>query len=90
MRGSVPRVRVEFYGLARLRAGRVELLAEASTLAEALVAADAACPELRVIRDNALSPEYLVSLGGTRFTTDLNEPLADGVAVLVLGADAGG
>jgi molybdopterin converting factor small subunit len=90
MSGSVPRVRVEFYGLARLRAGRAELWAEADTLREALAAADAACPELHALRDDVLAGEYLVSLGGVHFTADLNEPLADGDCVLVLGADAGG
>jgi molybdopterin converting factor small subunit len=84
------RVRVEFYGLARLRAGRAELAAEAGTVREALAAAQAACPGLHALRDNRVSPEFLVSLGGTRFTTNLDEPLADGAAVLILGADAGG
>jgi molybdopterin converting factor small subunit len=84
------RVRVEFYGLARLRAGRAELTAEAGTVREAIAAAEAACPGLRVLRDNRVSPEYLVSLGGARFTADPDESLADGEAVLVFGADAGG
>lgn len=84
------RVRVEFYGLARLRAGVAELAVEAGTVREALAAAQAACPGLRVLRDNRVSPEYLVSVGGTRFTADPDEPLADSDTVLVLGADAGG
>lgn len=83
-------MRVEFYGLARLRAGRADLIVEAGTVQQALAAAQAACPGLRVLRDNRVSPEYLVSLGGTRFTTNLDEPLADGDTVLVFGADAGG
>ncbi|MCI0701692.1 MAG: hypothetical protein L0241_11470 [Planctomycetia bacterium] len=87
---SVPRVKVEFYGLARLRAGRTEFWVEATTLGAALAAADAACANLRSVSDNALSPGYLVSLGGTRFTADLNEPLTEGTAILVLGADSGG
>ena len=56
----------------------------------ALRAAETACPGLRVLRDNRLSPEFLVSLGGTRFTTDPDEPLADGSSLLVMGADVGG
>lgn len=84
------RVRVEFYGLARLRAGVAELTADAGTVRAALVAAQAACPGLRVLRDNAVSPEYLVSVGGVRFIANPDEPLAHGDAVLVLGADAGG
>jgi molybdopterin converting factor small subunit len=83
-------VKVEFYGLARLRAGRAELWVEANTLGAALAAADAACPGLRCVRDAAVSSEYLVSLGGTRFTGDLSERLPAGGCVLLLGADAGG
>jgi molybdopterin converting factor small subunit len=84
------RVRVEFYGLARLRAGRAELVVGAATVRDALAAAQAACPGLIVLRDTGLSPEFLVSVGGTRFTTDLDQPLADGDSLLILGADAGG
>lgn len=84
------RVRVEFYGLARRRAGRAELVVEAGTVRAALEAVGVACLGLTAIRDNRLSPEFLVSVGGTRFTADLDEPLADGAALLILGADAGG
>ena len=83
-------VRVEFYGLARLRAGRAELLVDASTIGSALASADAACPELRSRRDDGLSPEYRISVGGRSFTDNPAGPLADGDSILVLGADAGG
>jgi hypothetical protein len=81
---------VEFFGLARLRAGRGDLLVDASTIRDALAAADATCPELRALPDQGLSREYRVSVGGKYFTDNLNEPIADGEALLVLGADAGG
>jgi molybdopterin converting factor small subunit len=84
--GRVPRVRVEFYGLARLRAKRKDLLASAATLGEAL----AACPELHALCDGQVSATYLVSVNGDRFTTDPRLMLKDGDAVLVFGADAGG
>lgn len=86
----MPTVRVEFYGLARLRAGREELLVEATTVGDALAAADAACPELHAMRAARLSPEFLVSVGGRRFTRDTSESIPDGQPLLVLGADAGG
>jgi molybdopterin converting factor small subunit len=86
----MPTVRVEFYGLARLRAGRAELLIEAATVGEALAAADAACPGLHTMRGGRLSLEYLVSVGGTRFTRDTRAPIPTGQPLLVLGADAGG
>jgi sulfur-carrier protein len=81
---------VEFYGLARLRAGRTDLRCVATTVGEALAAADAACPDLHAHSDNALSPQYRISVGGKRFTEDLSEPLVEGDVLLVLGADAGG
>ena len=81
---------MEFYGLARHRAGRTAILIEATTLGEALVAADGMCPNLQAIREGRVAPEYLISLGGTRFIADLNAPLATGSCVLVLGADTGG
>ena len=87
---NVPQVKVEFYGLARLRARRVEFWAEAATLGEALAAADAECSDLRAVRGGVLTAEYLVSLDGNRFTRDLNEFLTNGGCVLVFGADAGG
>lgn len=86
----MPTVVVEFYGLARLRAGHADLRCDATTIGDALAAADAACPELHARSDNGLSPEYRVSIGGKHFTENLAEPLATGDAVLILGADAGG
>lgn len=86
----MPVVRVEFYGLARLRAQRADMRVEAATVGAALAAADAACPELRALRDNRLSPEYRLSVGGTHFTEDLAEALGESDALIVLGADAGG
>ncbi len=90
MTGSVPRVRVEFYGLARLRAGVANMQVEAATLGSSMALVSVKCPDLRPVLDGRLAPEYLVSLDGVRFTTDLGRELADGECVLVLGADAGG
>ena len=83
------RVRVEFYGLARLRAGIAETGVVAATVGEALEAV-AKATGLRAIAGDSVAREFLVSLGGTRFTTDLGQPLADGDCLLILGADAGG
>lgn len=83
-------VRVEFYGLARLRAGRPVIAVEAATVGAALAAADAACPALKAHSHAGLSPEYRASIGGRYFTDDLGEPLAEGDSLLLFGADAGG
>ena len=84
------RIVVEFYGLARQRAGFAELAVGAGTVRGALDAVLAACPDLQVVRDDGVAPEYLLSLNGVRFTKDLDAVLADGDALLILGADAGG
>ena len=86
----MPHIRVEFYGLARLRAGVTELAVEAATIRAALTAASAACPGLRVLGGDRVSPEFLISLNGVRFAPALDEPLGDGESLLILGADAGG
>jgi molybdopterin converting factor small subunit len=86
----MPRVRVEFYGLARLRAGVAELAVDAETVKAALTAASAACPGLRVMNGTGVSPEFLVSLNGVKFVPELDEPLSGGESLLILGADAGG
>lgn len=88
---QAPEVTIEFYGVPRQRAGRAELTARAATLAELLAAAECACPGLRgLVRGDRLAPQYLASLGGRRFLTDLGEPLRPGERVLLLSADAGG
>jgi molybdopterin converting factor small subunit len=86
----MPTITVEFYGLARLRAGRAELSVEAETVGEALVEADAACPNLHALSDTGLSRNYRVSIGGKRFIENLAEALLDRDTLLIFGADAGG
>jgi molybdopterin converting factor small subunit len=88
--GSLPRVRIEFYGLARLRAGRMGFEVVAATVGEALGAADTACPGLSCVRNGRLATEYLLSTGAGQFTPDLTTLLVEGDTVLVFGADAGG
>jgi hypothetical protein len=83
---------VEFYGPARMRAGRTELAVSAVTVRAALKQVASTCPGLAHLlqADGRLAPEYLLSIDGTRFLTDLNEPLHSGERLLLLGADAGG
>jgi molybdopterin converting factor small subunit len=83
-------VRIEFYGLARLRAGRKEFVVSAATVGAALAATDDACPELRALCGGRISASYLVSTDGEQFTTDTQRVLSDGDALLIFGADAGG
>ncbi len=83
---------VEFYGIPRQRAGRASLTVAAITVADALVGVQSACPNLGrlVEQDGRLVSHYLLSLDGKGFMTDLQQPLQDGVRLLLLSADAGG
>jgi molybdopterin converting factor small subunit len=83
---------VEFYGIARLRAGRPEISLRAGTLSEVLRQLEQCCPGLgRLVTERGdFHPAYLVSLDGRRFVADGDLPLEDGARVLLLGADAGG
>jgi molybdopterin converting factor small subunit len=85
-------VTVEFFGTARQRAGCARTDVTAGTIAEALAVLVRACPGLGdVLRpDGGVAKEYLVSVNGQRFVRDGGQPLREGDAVLVLGADAGG
>jgi molybdopterin converting factor small subunit len=83
---------VEFYGVPRARAGRPEIDVLAATVAEALAAVADRCPALKGLfqSDGRLAPQYLVSVEGEHFVTDLAEPLRPGTRLLLLSADAGG
>ena len=89
---SLPAVTVEFYGVPRARAGRKELIVSAGTAGAALAAVVQACPALAGLRrpDGQLAPQYLLSLDGERFVTDLAQPLRPGDRLVLLSADAGG
>ncbi|MFN4257813.1 MAG: MoaD/ThiS family protein [Gemmataceae bacterium] len=78
--------------MARQRAGRAELAAEAHAIRDLLWAVERACPGLEglIREDGRLSPHYLLSLDGQRFVDSLDEPLRPGQRVLLLSADAGG
>jgi molybdopterin converting factor small subunit len=85
-------VTLEFYGLARRRAGRPELTVQAGTVVELLAEARRQLPALAgvVLPDGRLSPHYLLSLNGQRFLDGTEHPLRPGDHVLLLSADAGG
>lgn len=82
---------VEFFGLARARAGRAAMSLRAATAREALRGVQVTCPKLAGLwKGGNLSPHYLLSLDGERFVTDLDETLPGGARLLLLSADAGG
>jgi hypothetical protein len=90
--GDMAGVVVEFFGIPRQRAGRAELMVPPGTVAQMLAAVATACPGLAGLlgADGRLSPQYLLSVNGQRFGTDLNQPLGPADRLLLLSADAGG
>ncbi len=89
---DAPRVTVEFFDVARLRAGRPSCEVRAASLGEAVAAAAIECPGLvgDVVQGGALSPHFRANLRGEQFVDDAATPLRDGDRVLLLSAQAGG
>ncbi len=85
-------VRVEFYGVPRLRAGCAAQTVNAGTVAEALAAIARECPHLADLLepDGRLAEQYLLSLNGEEFVAELDRELLPGDRLLLLSADAGG
>ena len=89
--GAGEQVTVEFYGVPRLLAGRAELTVPPGPLGEVLAAVERACPRLQgLVQEGRLAPQYLLSLDGREFVTELSRELAPGTRLLLLSADAGG
>ena len=85
-------VRVELFGIARLRAGVSQVVVEATTLGGALTEAAREVPELEgvVLSQGRVLPAHRVSLNGERFLEDPETPLLDGDFLLLISADVGG
>lgn len=89
---SLPTITIELFGMPRARADVRELVVSAATVGEALAEVISKCPQLAdlVKADGGLSPQYLLSLDGQRFVSDVSQPLRPGDRLLLLSADAGG
>jgi hypothetical protein len=94
--GGLP-LRVELYGVARLRTGRdavVLLLPAGSTLGDALEHLAGVLPELvgpvLAADRRSLAEGSIVSLDGKSFTRDPALPLPPGKPLLLMPASAGG
>ena len=88
-------IRVEFFGIARQRAGvaQAELpLPIPATLGDCLAALGDRFPAFGrdCLQQQRLRQSFAANLGGRRFVSDAAEPLADGDTLLILSADAGG
>ena len=89
-------IRVEFYGIARQRAGRSEVtvcLPEAqATLRDVLTTLSIAVPNLsgELLSNGHLHESLTANLDGTCFVSDSATLIRDGQNLLILSADAGG
>jgi hypothetical protein len=90
-------IRVEFYGLARQRAGVSELRIEAPcpevTLRDVLALVSDAATGLSgsgLLAEGRLHATLSANLDGERFVSDSMAPIRDGQCLLILSADAGG
>jgi molybdopterin converting factor small subunit len=89
-------LRVEFYGIARQRAGvsqlEVDLPAEGATLAEVFRTMGERLPAFasEFLVGGRLHPTLAANLGGERFVAEPEMMLHDGQSLLILSADAGG
>lgn len=87
-----PTITIELFGMPRARAGTKEISVSAVTAGEALVEVIKVCPQLADVfrADGSFSPQYLLSLDGQQFISELSQPLRSGDRLLLLSADAGG
>lgn len=85
-------IRLEFYGVARRRAGRESLAVNAETVAEALREALVVAPGLSecCTAEGRLRAGYIVNLNGREFLHNTEARVAEGDSILLLSADAGG
>lgn len=88
----MPSISVEFFGVARSRAGVASVTLAADCLREVLVQLQDHLPSLAelCIDNGELSPGWLLNINGAAFTRDLSTSLSDGDSVLLMPADAGG
>ena len=87
-------IRVEFYGIARQRAGvpAVELATSGATLNQVLLEVAAQLPVFgqACIASGTLAATLAANLDGERFISDPATPIRNGQSLLILSADAGG
>lgn len=83
---------IELFGVPRARAGVRELRVAAATVGEALAEAIKQCPTLAEVlkTDGSVAPQFLLSLNGQYFVTDLSHSVQPDDRLLLLSADAGG
>ena len=85
-------VRVEFFGIARQRAGVEAIDVSADDLGDLFEQLSSRLPHFAesCLDNGRLRSAFIVNVNGTNFTTESTTPLTPGDTVLILSADAGG
>lgn len=85
-------IKIELYGVPRLRAGTGLVSLEAADVGSALIALGRACPTLEgsILMAGRVHPAYKLSLNGDRFVDEPETTLLEGDVLLLLAADVGG
>jgi molybdopterin converting factor small subunit len=85
-------VRIELYGVPRLRAGVQAVDVHASTIGDALLQLQRAYPQLEpdVLTGGKLNAAYVVAIDGGALTRDPQVPLSAGDTLVLLTSQAGG
>src|SRR5262245_54305946 len=83
---------VELYGVPRMRAGRRQCQVRATCVGDAMAALERECPQLSgaVLANGWPLSAYRISLNGQFFVSDPAWKLAEGDALVLVAADAGG
>ena len=95
MKSNSMGIRVEFFGVARQRAGTATAVVPvegAVTLRLLLARLAVEFPHWasECLDGDRLRPGYIVNLNGDRFIRNLEQPLEDEASLLIMSADAGG
>jgi molybdopterin converting factor small subunit len=85
-------ITVEFFGIARQRAGVARLDVEACNIGEAFDALAQKLPHWAqaCLSDGHLKPAFLANVNTRRFVTGRQYPLENGDHLLIVSADVGG
>jgi len=85
-------VTVEFFGIARQRAGAARVEIDAANIGEAFDRLTLEYPRWAdaCLADGRLKPLFLANLNSRTFVTNRNQRLRDGDHLLILAADVGG
>lgn len=91
-RKSSVKIRVEFFGLARTRAGVAEADLEADNLRDVAAQVQSRFPELSktCFENGRLRTGWVFNINGHSFVRDLDYALAENDSVLLMSADVGG